>query len=740
VANKRKIYQSLLIVLILLGVSVAPLQARALLGEVTTNQFTQPDVVDTTWEHDQEIPETYELIAENDSYELHANQETLAFKVLDKRSGYIWHSNLDEKQDGDRLNKTWTAYAQSGISIDYMDEKAQLVRNSITNAKQETRFEKKDQGFEASVQFTDPSITIVVKVSLEEDGVRVDIPFDLIEQADQGFKLGVLYVYPFFGYTRAADVPGYMLIPDGSGSLIRFSETTKAKNMFYGKYYGSDLGMLTKLAFDPAARRPFNLSVPVFGMVHGYKQNGIIAIVEKGASYGELQVHPSGVITNFNFINNVFLYNESYYQATNRSGAGVTTIQQETNRFDVTMHYRFLTADQADYVGMARSYQQYLLDRGELSKVQDQQDHIGIKLEFLGGEKEKVLIWNRLIPMTTVEQMQQILGSLQISNPEVVYYGWQPLGASTMSPKTLKIDKGLGSKQELEQLVSDVLAQGGNFYLYLDPQSALIDEKGYSPRFDLAMSISNANLQGFNRNKVNYYLNINATRSLLAPLRADVTSDLGAGLALDSIGFVLYSDFKGDGVFTREQMIASYRELLEEDNSKLSFYKPNDYLYPYMGAYYDMPISTSGYIYTSDTVPFLQIVLSGFVPYYGKALNFSSDQTQDILRHADYGVYPAYFLTQEVTANILNTGSSWIYTSSLGQWQAEVERTYARLDALLGPVQGESIIAREVLAQGVVATTYSNGKQIIVNYSDKTYSNAGVVVESEDAILTEVNP
>ena len=739
-ANKRKIYQSLLIVLILLGVSVAPLQARAPLGEVTTNQFTQPDVVNTTWEHDQEIPETYEKVAENASYELLANQETLAFKVLDKRSGYIWHSNLDEKQDGDRLNKTWTAYAQSGISIDYMDEKAQLVRNSITNAKQETRFEKKDQGFEASVQFTDPSIKIVVKVSLEEDGVRVDIPFDFIEQADQGFKLGVLYVYPFFGYTRAADVPGYMLIPDGSGSLIRFSETTKAKNMFYGKYYGSDLGMLTKLAFDPAAKRAYNLSVPVFGMVHGYKQNGFIAIVEKGASYGELQVHPSGVITNFNFINNVFLYNESYYQATNRSGAGVTTIQQETNRFDVTMHYRFLTAEQADYVGMARSYQQYLLDRGELSKVQDQQDHISIKLEFLGGEKEKVLVWNRLIPMTTVEQMQQILDTLQISSPEVVYYGWQPLGASTMPPKSLKIDKGLGTKQELEQLVSDVLAQGGNFYLYLDPQSALIDEKGYSPRFDLAMSISNANLQGFNRNKVNYYLNINATRSLLAPLRADVTSDLGAGLALDSIGSVLYSDFKGDGVVTREQMIASYRELLEEDNSKLSFYKPNDYLYPYMGAYYDMPISTSGYIYTSDTVPFLQIVLSGFVPYYGKALNFSSDQTQDILRHADYGVYPAYFLTQEVTANILNTGSSWIYTSSLGQWQAEVERTYARLDALLGPVQGESIVAREVLAQGVVATTYSNGKQIIVNYSDKTYSNAGVVVESEDAILTEVNP
>lgn len=736
----RKIYQSIVIVVILLGLCVAPLQAQAPQGEVTTNQFTQPDVLDNTWEHYQDIPASFEKVAENASYELHANQETLAFKVVDKRSGYVWHSNLDEKQDDDRLNKTWTAYAQSGISIDYVDVKAQLERNSITNAEHEISFSKTGQGFEASVLFTDPSITIVVKVTLEPDGVSIDIPFDSIKQADEGFKLGYIYVYPFFGYTRTAEVPGYMFLPDGSGSLIRFSETTKAKNMFYGKYYGSDLGMLTKLAFDPTTKRPFNLSVPVYGMVHGYKQNGFIAIVEKGASYGELQVHPAGVITNFNFINNVFLYNESYYQATNRSGAGVTTIQQETNRFDIKMHYRFLTEDQADYVGMARSYQQYLLDRGELTKVEDQEKNIGIKLEFLGGEKEKILVWNRLIPMTTVEQIQQILGDLKISNPEVVYYGWQPLGASTMPPKTFKIDKGLGSKQELKQLVSDVVAQGGTFYLYLDPQSALIDEKGYSPRYDLAMSISNVNLQGFNRNKVNFYLNINATRSLLESLSTDVASELDAGLALDSIGSTLYSDFKGDGVVNREQMIATYLDLFAANEGKMAFYMPNDYLYPYMSAYYDMPISTSGYLYTSDTVPFLQIVLSGCVPYYGTALNFSSDLSQDILRYADFGVYPSYFLTQEVTAKILNTGSSWIYTSSIGQWQAEVERTYAWLDALLSPVKGESIVSREVIAEGVVATSYSNGRQIIVNYSDKTYRNAGVVIESEDAILTEVNP
>jgi hypothetical protein len=31
--------------------------------------------------------------------------------------------------------------------------------------------------------------------------------------------------------------------------------------------------------------------------------------------------------------------------------------------------------------------------------------------------------------MTTVEQIGEILNNLEINNPDVVYYGWQPLGA-----------------------------------------------------------------------------------------------------------------------------------------------------------------------------------------------------------------------------------------------------------------------------------------------------------------------
>ncbi|HUF37809.1 MAG TPA: DUF5696 domain-containing protein [Anaerolineales bacterium] len=679
-----------------------------------------------------EVPETYELAAENALFQLYANPETLAFKVVDRRSGYIWHSNLDEKEEEDRLNRTWTAFAQSGISIDYLDRQAGEERNSVTNAEHTTEFALTGDGFEAAVTFTDPSITIIVRVTLDANGVRVDIPFESIEENDPAFKLGLLYVYPFFGATRGGRIPGYMFIPDGAGSLIRFADETKAHNVFYGRYYGADLGMITYLPYDPTVRRPFRISIPVIGMVHGEKENAYIAVVEKGASYGQIVAHPSGIITNFNFLYNSFIYNQSYFQSTNRSGAGVTTLQQNTNAFDISIHYRFLTGEDGDYVGMARSYQKYLVDRGILAKVEDPGADIGISLVFLGGEKEKVLFWHRLIPMTTVEQMAAILDDLGLRNTDVVYYGWQPLGASSMPPDSLKIDRRLGSEGEVRALAEAIRTEGGNFYLYYHPQAAFFEEKGYSPRYDLAMSISRQNLGSYT-----YYLNLAAVTERFTGLSEDVGTILSGGLALDGIGSTLYSDFKPGHFLNREDAIAAYQELLAGMGSRASFFNPNDYAFEFMRAYYDMPIFTSGYIYATDTVPFLQIVLSGYVPFYGAPMNFSSNVREDLLKHIDFGVYPAYYLTQEITAQILNTPSSWIYTSSYGQWGQEIKETYAWLNALLGPVKGQSIVEREQLRDGVFATTYSNGMRIVVNYTDRPFQLDDLVVDARNALIQD---
>lgn len=688
----------------------------------------------------QEIPDTYEQVGENDTFQLYVNPETLAFKVVDKRSGYIWNSNLDEVTEEDDLNRTWTAFAQSGISIDFLDDETDDDRASITSAEHTIDFNPTEQGFEATLTFTEPSISLLVKVQLEAEGVRVEVPFDSINEADPDFRLGLLHLYPFMGAVNENSVPGYMFVPDGSGTLIRLAATTRARNMFYGRYYGTDLGMISTLPYDIFVNRAFQISIPVIGMVHGEKENAYLAVVEKGASYGEIRAHPAGVTTKFNFVYNTFIYNQRYFQATNREGAGVTVLQPATNAFDVVVHYRFLTGEDSDYVGMARSYQKYLVDKDLLQAHIDPGENIGIKLEFLGGEKERILFWDRSFSVTTIAQMKAILNNLDVNNPEVVYYGWQPGGATSMYPPSLNIEGVLGTRGELTSLADEIVAANGHFSLYLNPQAALRDVGGYSMRNDLAMSITTENLRGDNRFYPNYYLNLEALEARYRGVFNDMRNVAGVGLALDGITKSLYSDFRNDTVVNREVAIQRYQTLMAETEGDNAFYQPNDYMFPYMRAYYDVPVSDSGYLYTTEVVPFLQIALSGYTPMYGSAMNFSPSLRAAMLRHADYGVYPSFFLTHEPTSAFLQSNSWWIFSSWHEQWDQDVEETYQWLNALLGPVKGEQIVARERLSDGVFATTYSNGQQIIVNYNRTPFNQGGLMVDPENAIIREVEP
>lgn len=685
------------------------------------------------------IPEAYDLVAENAALGLYVNPETLAFKVVDKRSGYLWHSNLDEKLAGDRLNKTWTAFAQSGLSIDYLDRKANAKRASITTAEHTLEIQPIENGIQAQVTFTEAAISLGLRLILEETGVRVEAPFDTIHE-DGDFRLGMLHLYPWMGATRGAEIPGYMFLPNGCGSLIHFAAETKAQNMYYGRYYGADLGMLTSLPFDPTLRRPYPISLAVIGMVHGEGQNAYLAILDTGAAYAEIQAHPSGIITNFNFLYNAFTYNESYFQRTSRAGDGVTVIQPQINRFDIVLRYRFLTGAEAGYVGMARSYQQYLLEKGLLRRQERPTTGIGVRLEFLAAEREKILFWNHTIPMTTLPQLEQILARLEVSNPQVIYYGWQPGGASAMFPTRLRLDGALGRLADLRRVAEQVAGRGGTFALYLDPLAALKNDQRSFSRYDLAMAITGDYLEGYRRGKPNFYFNFPTLKARFTAFSRNVRDKLPAGLALDTIGSILYADFRRGNTLNRKEAIAAYQTLLADSPIPLALFMPNDYLFAQARAYYDIPITDNGYIYTTATVPFLPIVLSGYVPYYGEALNFSPDVRGDLLRHAEYGAYPSFFLTYEETARILNTRSSWIYVSAYRQLEAQIEDSYAWLNALLAPVQGASITGHEQITPQVFATTYSHGKQILVNYGEQPVTLYGRTIPARDAVLREMTP
>ncbi|MEF3274826.1 MAG: hypothetical protein K6356_10615 [Chloroflexus sp.] len=681
-------------------------------------------------------PAGYNLVATNTTFELYVNRETLAFKVRDRRSGYLWSSNLDEVTPDDRLNRTWTAFARSGISIEYMDSRANTRRASITNTAHRLEITQVVDGFRGQVTFTEPAITVIVQVTLTPHGVRVEVPFNGISEAGN-FRLAQLHLYPFFGATRAAETPGYMLIPDGSGSLIAFTERTNARAMFYGRYYGPDAGMRGELPVNPDSRPTYPLSAPVFGITHGENLHAVLVILEHGSAFAELLAHPAGIITKFNFLYHLFIYNESYFQPTNRAGAGVTVIQPQTNAFDIVQHYHFLTGADADYVGLAHAYQRFLVEQGILHPLTPTHSELPLRVEFLAAERERVLFWQRVIPMTTITEMAAILATLPTRRVEVVYYGWQPQGATAPLPLGLQIESALGNRRALIELAQTVAAQGGMLNLYVDPQAGLMHEGGYT-RSEVAMAINRALVGGHHRGMQQLYLNLEAVERRVTTWHTAFQA-AGLSMALDGLGFRLYSDFRSDTRHNREEMLQGYRAITSK-YGPFAIYRPNAYLWAATRAYYDMPLGDSGYIYTTTAVPFLPIVLAGYIPYYGPPLNFSSNLEADLLRHADYGAYPSFLLTNEITAAILKTRSNWIYTSAYSQWQDEVQRVYARLARVLGPVQGVAIVERTTPLPGVAVTEYANGKRVVVNYTSQLITLDGHTIPPREAILLETKP
>jgi len=151
VANLKRILVSFVLLCLMMSTFGGVIQVSAQGSSPSDSQFTQMDTVNTDWQIDQTIPESYEMTAENENYILYVDHSTLGFKVVDKRSNYVWHATLDQKQDEDQLNKSWEAFAKSGISIDYMDKRAASKRISITNANHELTFTPIDQGLQATL-------------------------------------------------------------------------------------------------------------------------------------------------------------------------------------------------------------------------------------------------------------------------------------------------------------------------------------------------------------------------------------------------------------------------------------------------------------------------------------------------------------------------------------------------------------------------------------------------------------
>ena len=74
---------------------------------------------------------------------------------------------------------------------------------------------------------------------------------------------------------------------------------------------------------------------------------------------------------------------------------------------------------------------------------------------------------------------------------------------------------------------------------------------------------------------------------------------------------------------------------------------PNQYLWNDTSEYINMPLQNSQYMYETDSVPFLQIVLKGSIDYYSPYVIEGFYNQRNKLMMIEYGAYPFFIIMSE---------------------------------------------------------------------------------------------
>lgn len=689
----------------------------------------------------------HKLIAENDEYQLYLYEDTLSIIVRDKKTGAIMESTVSE--DDGKSNASWKNFMQSGIVLEVIDNvSTQLTRASLLDgAKVDVQLT--DNGFTADVSYEKYGFTYQVKVALLDNGFSVEIPDESITETNDQYKIGNIYVYPFMGNTHLGDRDGYMLIPDGNGAIINLDDKAgKYTSGFSQRVYGENVGFNEShvLSLFWGEFQTVNdaemIMAPVFGMVHTDSKMAYLGIIEEGEYDASIEAYPNGAYTNYNWITSKFRLRQVYVQPTSKSGGSVPRVEEDRTHSNIKVRFAFTRDEDANYSGLAKSYRNYLLEKQELIK---QEDDFKVRLDFLGSDIKKWFIFDVSVPMTTTKQVMTILKDLQEENVTdilAVYKGWQKGGINTLPITKYKADWKIGGTKKLTKLLKDAEEIGIDFYLYQDALRANPSTSNTTynvvKRIDKRLFEEDTYKDVFEKM---VYLTPKKSAENIKKLLKTYTEKSVDHIALSGVTNKLFSYTYSGSTYSRVDTANVYNELLKTMNESTDMIldEPFAYLWKYADALYNIPVGSSDYIFADEDVPFLSIVLKGIMPLYGDYTNFEADKNEYFLKLVETGISPSFYLTYEDTSKLLYTNSSNIYSAKYSVYKNEIIEYYTKLKEVNKTVQGACIDKHEKPQKNVAVVTYDNGVKIYVNYNSYKVDIDGVTVDAMSYRVGEAN-
>lgn len=697
----------------------------------------------------------YVSIAKTDSLELFYNETKGAIQVKDLKSGYVWKSVVDNDVfDVDSLNNLWKGYVQSPIGITYNDLKKRDTAPRQTYAGADCKWlvtEYIPNGVAVEYGFTTPGIYVTIEYTLEDDQLVVRVPVDKIRE-EYKFAVTTIEVLPYLG-ASAGNEEGYLFYPDGSGAITTYEKVnTRPSNVLKSSYYtytNKTTSFMNLWSYDEYEH--YVASMPVYGIKNG--DHAVFALASEGEENTGIEVYPSG--TNRMALNHMgfSLYTRNVFDAransistgsaTNSAGT-IQRVDKVLIQEDKELRYFFLSGDDANYSGMANTYRNYLLEEGLLKQADNAGGEMPLALELLMGTTKEGMIFDEYIPMTTYSQVKEILERLDaagVGDLELVLKAWQD-GYSNYEPWGPA--SKLGGKSGLRELNKYLEANPQNrVYLGVNTTYATSKTSGLKEDEDvlyngLGVQIAASDMDGLNYYMLNPQAAFERNSTLLSRL-----GDYGQlGIAYETAGRYVYPDYNSErknGVFTKAQTADKMREMLtatEESGRGIAVNGSNQYVYANADYLYNLREENYGLSISDYSVPFVQMVVSGLIPYTTEgAGNLSYDLQVQKLKWIEYGALPNFYLTYESALNLRDTDYDSLFSSTYTDWEEIMLDTYREFKENLSVVYGQQMVSHEFLTDDLVCVEYANGVRVYVNYGDAPASAGGVNVPAKDYLV-----
>lgn len=688
-----------------------------------------------------------------------------------------WGEGLTDRQLREMRN-TWPITEEMAVYV--FDPKAtskekDRFENYIKEYAPSYTFEMLDADHELTKyegsEKSPPLFRMALEYSIDDDGnLDVRLPANGIRFDETVYSLTNVKILPYFG-AGTTEHDGEILIPDGSGAIIRpaqfVGEAITLTNTIYGQDYAYQ---------KVSGAHQEIMHMPVYGVVHNnmikteyqveeldkvevideetglsslveqmvtktYVEEtpsavGFIAIINEGDSLANITAENGGTLHDYFTAYTAFAprpkdtYNLS--ESISIGGNAIHTIVSD-RKYTGSYRIKYIMINdakvaeekgakdtyEASWVGMAHAYRDYLEDTGVISPMtkDDGKKDIPLFIESFGSVETTKRI--ATLPVTVLEElttfddlvnMNEKLNEADITNINFKLTGFANGGMVSTVPYKVKFDKSVGGNNGFKEFLEYANEKG--ILVFPDFDFVYFKKAGNSDGIsnkDLVKTMDNrytskryydSTLQSYEKTTT-LAISPKSFERLYDKFTNNYSKFENPSVALSTLGSDLNSDFNKKDPYNREDSKELTKNVFEKastDYENVLSDSANAYSLGYADYYLNVPLDSSNYLSTSESVPFMGMVLHGYKTFTGTATNMAGDINYQILKSIESGS-SIYFVLSAQNTGLLKESEDLnkYYSVGFDIWYDDLVSVYNTVNEALNDCQTATIDDHEFI-------------------------------------------